>query len=372
MMNSKERLLAAIRREAVDRVPFNITYYMPAFYQKHFQADAPGDAFEARLESLTQFGFDPLTGLGSGEGRPWQVNEPGRWEVHQKREPGQEYLVTYVVRTPAGELSTTYYEEPGKSGWQEAPLIKGEEDLAPLDYLPMNSIDVAKINGAWERLGDRGLGYVSINGIWQQACYLRGMDQMAMDPYLRPKWAIAFLEKVADYLSAQVEALCRTHVEAFFINESYVGMGMSKRMFEGFVRPFDGRFVRIAKDAGKLVFYHDCGRCDALLESFADMDIDYLEPLNPKAASGDVDPADAKRRIGERVCLRGGFNHQLLSSGTPEEVRQEVIDCLEKLSPGGGYILCPAAALQGGDRIENLSAYAEAAAEYCVKYGTLR
>ncbi|MEA3408655.1 MAG: uroporphyrinogen decarboxylase family protein [Chloroflexota bacterium] len=370
-MNSKERLVAAIKHEAVDRVPFNITYYMPAFYEKHFQADAPEDPLEARLASQTRFGFDPLLGLGGGLARPWRVNEPGRWEVREE-ETEQEYQITYRVSTPAGALSTTYYNEPGKSGWQEAPLVKEEDDLRALEYLPTNSISVAEINERWTQLGDRGLGYVSINGIWQQACYLRGMNQMAMDPYLRPQWATEFLERVADYLAAQAEALCRSSVEAFFINESYVGMGISKSMFDTFVRPFDERFIRIAKEADKLVLYHDCGLCDALLESFADMGIDYLEPLNPEAASGDVDPADAKRRIGDRVCLRGGFNHQLMSSGTPEDVRAEVKNCLQRLAPGGGYILSPAAALQGNDRMENLVAYAEAATEYCGQYGTMR
>jgi uroporphyrinogen decarboxylase len=371
-MNSKERLLAALRHQPVDRVPANITYYMAAFRRLHFPSEPEQDPFEEALATHTRFGFDPLIGLGGGAGRPWQQNDPGRWTSRQERgSNGDGDLITYIIETPAGELSTTYNAPAGMSGWQMAPLIKEERDLDALAYLPAPSIDVEGINARWEQLGERGLGMVSINGIWQEACYLRGMEEMAMDPYLRPEWARAFLGRLADHLALQAEALCRSKVETFFINESYVGMGLSPKVFDEFVRPYDERFVRVAKDAGKLVLYHDCGLANALLESFAQMGIDYLEPLNPKAASGDVDPADAKRRIGAQVCIRGGFNHELLTWGSPEDVRREATYCLETLAPGGGYILCPAGPLDADVRMENLVAFAEAAQELGGQYGNL-
>lgn len=371
-MNSRQRLLAVLRREPVDRVPVNITYYMAAFSRQHFRLDPDQDPFEARLETLMRFGFDPLVGLGGGGGRPWMQNDAGRWETRQVvRTEGGRTLTTYIVETPAGELSTIYKQDRGMSGWQMDALVKEEADVDKLAYLPRPEIDVQRIDDTREQLGDRGLGFVSINGIWQQACYLRDMEQMAMDVYIRPEWSREYLGCVADYLAAQAEALCRSEAEAFFINESYVGMGLSPKVFEEFVRPYDERFIRIAKEAGKLVLYHDCGLCNALLEIFVSMGIDYLEPLNPRAASGDVDPADAKRRIGDQVCLRGGFNHELLSFGSREEVHQEVINCLETLSPGNGYILCPAGPLDSDARLENLEAFAQAAADLCGEYGSL-
>ena len=372
-MNSKERLLAAMRRQPVDRVPANITYYMPAFFNKHFPVGPDEDAWEVHLNSLLGFGFDPQIGLGGGGGQPWQRSEAGRWDVLEERQElasdDERYLVTWTAETPARRVSTTFCTVTGKSGWQEEPLIKVEEDLLALDYLPAPVVDVDRINARHEQLGDRGLGNVSINGIWQQACYLRGMEQMAMDPYINPEWTRRFLGRVADDLAAQAEALCQSKAETFFINESYLGMGISPHVFDAFVRPYDERFVRIAKDAGKLVLYHDCGMCDALLESFVDMGIDYLESLNPKAASGDVEPVDAKRRVGGHVSLRGGFNHHVLSYGTPKQVRAEALRSLAQLSPGGGYILCPAAPIDEGMSLENLQAFADTANELCGAYG---
>ena len=370
-MHSRERLVAAIRRQEVDRVPANITYYTQDFSQAHFPMREGQDRREAHLEAYTRFGFDPLIGVGGGEARPWRVSDPGRWEVtEESRQTPEGYLqIHYRVQTPAGDLDTVYTQENQLSGWQEEPLVKDEGNLAALAYLPRPHVDVEEVDAAVDRLGDRGLGYIGVNGLWQQACYLRDMAEMAMDPLIRPEWAERYLGIVGGYLAEQAEALCRSKAEAFFINESYLGMGMSPRMFDRFVRPHDERLIQIAKDAGKLVLYHDCGLGRALLERFADMGIDYLETLTPPGAQGDIELEDARRRIGDRVCFRGAFNQQVLETGTPADIEAEVLRCLETMAPGRGYILCPSGPILGSVPMDNLQAFADAAREHCGRYG---
>ncbi len=377
-MNSKERLLAALRLDAVDRVPANITYYIAEFYNANL---APllteyEDPFEARLASETLFGFDPLVGLGSAGHLPWRMQDPERWDTRSEvAYHGDDTLTTYTMSTPAGTLTTVYGERPGHSGWQIEPMIKEEGDLAALEFLPEPhphpSDLLATIQRRWEQLGDRGLGMVSVNGIWQQACYLRGMEQMAMDPYLNPEWTHRFLGMLCDWLAAQAELLCQSPVETFFINESYVGMGLSRTVFDGFVKPYDQRLAQIAKAAGKYVLYHDCGKANALLESMLDIGIDYLEPITPIDASGDLDPADVKRRVGDKICLRGGVNHEIITHGTPEEIHDEVRHALDILAPGGGYMLCPSAPFDRDVPMENLEAFSQAAQELCGEYGSM-
>jgi uroporphyrinogen-III decarboxylase len=369
-MTPKERLLSAIQRQSVDRVPANIYYYIPQFYDAHLapQLAQYADPFEAKLASQTMFGFDPLIGLGQG-GLPWHIQDPGRWDVRvEERQSNGDTLRTYTIDTPAGSLRTVYGERPGHSGWQIEPLIKEADDLDRLAYLPVDPIDGERIAQRWAQMGERGLGWLGVYGIWQQACYVRGMTQMAMDPYLDPGWTHTFLGRLCDHLAAQAEILCRTPVETFYINESYVGMGLSRQVFDAFVRPYDQRLIDIAKEAGKYVLYHDCGRADALLESFVEMGIDYLEPVTPIAAGGDLDPADVVCRIGDKVAIRGGVNHRVMTYGTPEEVREEVRHCLDVFAPGGGYVLSPSAAINLDVPYANLEAFAQAAQAYCGRF----
>jgi uroporphyrinogen-III decarboxylase len=76
-----------------------------------------------------------------------------------------------------------------------------------------------------------------------------------------------------------------------------------------------------------------------ILEDMADTGPDAIETLTSSRSSGDVDLADAKRRIGNRVCLYGGFNEHLLHEADEQAVREEVRRCLDAAMEGGGYVL---------------------------------
>ena len=362
-LNSRERLVAALQHREPDRVPVNITYFVPAFHKAHF-GSAPGqETWEAHLEAQIQLGFDPLIGVGGLSGQLWQLQPTAKWIPRERvlEEHGDAQLTEYAVDTPTGTLTTVFRTEEGQGGWQVEPLIKRESDLQLLEYLPGPDVDDKRIDHNLRKLGSRGLGFVGVNGIWQQTCYVRGMSQMAMDLHERPGWAKRFLARLGERLAEEAAALCRTDAEVVFVNESYLGMGMSPATFEEFVRPIDQRLVETIKGAGRWALLHDCGRCNDLLEPFADMGIDYLETLTPRAASGDIEPGDVKRRIGDQVCLRGGFNHHIMSSGTPSDVEAEVRMCLDTMAPEGGYMLCPAGPILSETPLENLIVFAQAA-----------
>ena len=65
------------------------------------------------------------------------------------------------------------------------------------------------------------------------------------------------------------------------------------------------------------------------------------------------------------VSIRGGVNHQIMTYGTPDEIRDEVRRCLEIFAPGGGYVLSPSAAINVDVPYANLEAFAQAAQELC-------
>ena len=79
-----------------------------------------------------------------------------------------------------------------------------------------------------------------------------------------------------------------------------------------------------------------------LLERIAAMTPDAMETFTPWGMGGDVDLAAAKHRIGDRVCMIGGFDQfHFLTGCTPEQTRAEVRRCFQAAGENGGYILCP-------------------------------
>jgi uroporphyrinogen-III decarboxylase len=69
---------------------------------------------------------------------------------------------------------------------------------------------------------------------------------------------------------------------------------------------------------------------------------DAMETFTPRRMGGDADLAAAKRRVGGRVAMIGGFDqfHYFLGSA-PEETRRAVRRCFEEAGGGGGYVLAP-------------------------------
>lgn len=79
-----------------------------------------------------------------------------------------------------------------------------------------------------------------------------------------------------------------------------------------------------------------------ILENIADMGVDAMETFTPVDMGGDVDLAEAKRRIGSRVCMIGGFDQFHFFTGcTEEDTRRKVRECFEAAGENGGFILSP-------------------------------
>jgi uroporphyrinogen-III decarboxylase len=79
-----------------------------------------------------------------------------------------------------------------------------------------------------------------------------------------------------------------------------------------------------------------------ILEDIAAMKPDAMETFTPAGMGGDVDLAQAKRRIGDKVCMIGGFDQFHFFTGcTEEDTRKEVRRCFEAAGKGGSYILSP-------------------------------
>ena len=85
-------------------------------------------------------------------------------------------------------------------------------------------------------------------------------------------------------------------------------------------------------------------------------------------ATGTKDLAEAKRRVGGRVCLIGGFDqyHHLLGC-SEAETRAAVRRCFEAAGEGGGFILSPSDHFFDAD-LSLIAAYAEEAS-HCTYWG---
>ena len=98
-----------------------------------------------------------------------------------------------------------------------------------------------------------------------------------------------------------------------------------------------------------------------LLDRLVAMGPDAVETFTAPSMGADTELAAAKKRIGDMVCMIGGFDQvHYFAGGTAEQTRAEVRRCFEQAGAGGGYILAPSDHFFDAE-IELLEAFADEA-----------
>lgn len=78
---------------------------------------------------------------------------------------------------------------------------------------------------------------------------------------------------------------------------------------------------------------HACGNLDRVMDELIDLGIDakhfYEDIIMPMA--------EVKAKYGQRICVLGGVDMNILTMGTEEEVRATVRQAIADCAPGGGF-----------------------------------
>ena len=96
------------------------------------------------------------------------------------------------------------------------------------------------------------------------------------------------------------------------------------------------------------------------LPDFIDLGISGVHPLE----KGAMDVAAVKREYGDRICLLGNVDLNILGLGTEEETEREVYELIHTAGPGGGYIVSSGNSLAGYLKPENVRALSAAVQKY--------
>lgn len=153
----------------------------------------------------------------------------------------------------------------------------------------------------------------------------------------------ALLDRLTDASIAWAVAQAQHGVDAVLISSAFAGGSfISRARYREFVLPYERRVTRAVKAYGVPVYTHTCGRLGDRLELLAETETDGVDTLDPPPL-GDVELADAKRRIGARLFIKGNLNAvALLGYTTPAQVRADATERIRIGAPGGGYILSTA------------------------------
>lgn len=111
-------------------------------------------------------------------------------------------------------------------------------------------------------------------------------------------------------------------------------------------------------------FKHSCGSIMPLIPLLVESGFDILNPVQWSAEN--MDRRELKSRFGkDLVFWGGGVNTQTtLPFGTPEQVKQEVLECCDIFSKDGGFMFNTIHNITADVPVENIVAMAEAVEEF--------
>jgi len=343
-MNSRERILAAINHQPVDRIPTDI-WCTGEVHKK--LADHFGDWATAARELQ----IDGIAGVGAKYVGP----------------PGPEGCDEWGNRNRLMQYEGGAYWEQCHHALAHAQTC---DDILAYRWLKAEWYDVSEMRAhAFEARKTHAVtcGYMAPFYFHNK---LRGLEQSLMDPYEYPELTHLLLQKLSDYFydyHRKMFEACEGLIDICQVTDdlgSQTGPMMSLDMYREFYKPHHERFCNLCKEFGIKIFHHDDGSCREFLPDLIGMGVDILNPVQHNCPGMECD--GLKRDFGKKLCFHGGIDNQkVLPFGTPEDVRAEVRACIDTLAADGtGYILAPCHNIQPVSPIENILAMYDEAWKY--------
>jgi uroporphyrinogen decarboxylase len=381
-MNSRERLISAISRRETDRLPVTTHHVMPYFLEKYmgsitnqeffsyFELDPINWVMASRCSTEKGEYFDPAhTELGFLETRricsdTWKIEIVNLPDEQNSRQ-------LFKIRTP-GKILSMELQSNNYTTWVKEHLIKEKSDIDIIaKYMTYPLCDIDYVNKAATEYGDKGIirGHISVfdgfgqPGCWQDAACLYGTEKLIMATFEDPQWVHEFLKILQHRKYIYIQSLKGARYDILELGGGDASTTViSPDIFNEFVAPYDAFLIDAAHSSGQKIVYHTCGGMMPILEDIAAMKPDAMETFTPSGMGGDTLLGEAKKRIGDKVCMIGGFDqYHFFKDCSEHATRKEVRRCFEAAGGGGGFILSPSDHFFDAD-INLLKAFADEAA----------
>ncbi|MEG1513523.1 MAG: uroporphyrinogen decarboxylase family protein [Clostridia bacterium] len=207
--------------------------------------------------------------------------------------------------------------------------------------------------------------------LFELAWNLVGLEKFLMDLVCEEDYIEPLLDRVIAYSTACGLKMIELGVDMIWTGDDFgtqKGLMISKELWCKYFKPryrkmFDA--FRAANPNIKIA-YHSCGSIHPLIEDYAQIGLDFLNPMQPAAT--DMELGKLYREFGNRLGFFGGVDVQdVLPNGRPEDVRAEVRRCMDAVNKSPRYIIAPAHNIQPDTAPENILAFFDEAIHYGVR-----
>jgi len=335
-MNSKERLRATIQRQPTDRTPM------------HFRAEP--ETLEKIYQRVGMRDYDRLLDDLDADIRHIDAVYPPIKEnngVYQNCW-GERHIFKPSEFGPVRELIDGALKD-----------AMSFDEIKNFNWPTVDDLDYGHLGEFCQRHASRGITY-ALADFWQRPSNVRGLQNFLMDLHLHPEYCHFLANYFTEFYIEDFRRAYRASNGQIDMFLTYTDVGtqtaplLSMKVFREFIKPYMKRLGDAIHELGAFFFFHSCGMVFPFIEDFIEAGVDVLDPIQPCTA--EMQPENLQKHFGGRICFHGGIDVQgVLGSGTPEDVRHEVLR-YEKAFEHCGYIISSSHYLQMDASVENIFA----------------
>ncbi len=377
-MTSRERILAALNHREPDRVPVDFSGHRSSgiaavAYPKlrEFLGLPPKsirvyDVIQQLAivdeDVLDRLGVDTIE-LGRGfaleddSWSPWTLpdgtpclvpswtpleRDDGRWVIRSK-------TGRVLGQMPDGVLyfEQTYFPFAEHDDLQAISAVL-EESMWTAVTSPPGPINSQALSEGAKRLREKtGRAIIGLFGgnLFEIGQFLYRNDQFMMLLAAEPQHAHDFLDKLVEIHLANLERFLGAvgeYIDIIIFGDDLgmqTGPMISPQMYREFFKPPHKLLWNRAKQLADVkVMLHCCGGVRELIPDLIEAGVDAINPVQISCSG--MDAGRLKAEFGADITFWGGGcdTRDILPSGTPQQVAENVKEQVRILSPGGGFV----------------------------------
>lgn len=345
-MNSRERVLRAFgRKEGLpDRVPIQFEFCqqlngyfgkemgIPIHYTDNLYEDVTYRISANKLR--VAMGSDVvITGASVADDYKIVKDADGTWLNEYKMRMRQGSIYVEVIDYPLSNAQTKsdidayQFPNPDAPGrYRDAEeLVKEYKE----EYLVFGDIEVT---------------------VFSLAHQLVGMEKLLVDMMMQTEYVIPLFEACTEFQTKVGLRLIEKGVDAIWVGDDFgtqTSLIMPPEIFREQLKPFYKKMIdRFKKEKPDIIpILHCDGAVAELLDDIREIGFEVFNPVQP-GVPGHL-PDDMKNGFGDKFAFWGAIDQQdLLPRGTDEELEKDIIEKINILGKGGGYMISPAHIIQ--------------------------
>lgn len=354
-MNSRERVIGAIERTKIDRVPRHEAYWEDTIELYHDSGMPSFEGYpEIEIEGQKKKIGDPVHSYFNSDIDMLYMDVSMRLPSRVVSDDGEFIVIEdrsgYTAKKFKGKASSMDFMDhftKNREIWNDNKhrFIFDPKDTSRIDnesyYLrlkPYLSWDGTKKLFDEYRAREKYIA-VFCYGPYEATWRHRGYAESLMDLAMEPEWMSEMFEAVTTLMIDTLKHAISVGVkpDAFWLAEDMGGTHatlFSRDMYRELIWPQHKRLGDFLHENGIHFMMHSCGKIEPLLPDLIDAGLDVIQALQ---ANTGMDVRELKKAYGDKLTFFGNIGEQTFKNGKEaieEEIRSKVPVAME----GGGYI----------------------------------